>query len=182
MNESANKSLRQQIYHSMQERQTEELLQIWRDNDRQEWSNEAFEVIHTILKERLGNVPEQAAEEVELEEEIEQGAEEGPLHDPAKLEQITAWSKALSWITLIGGGLIFAGYVLYYLFLRLMLSSGSDSKTASWAAQKMESIKILDVVTNFGVALIIFLALQGLAQLIYLLMDTYDELIGRQEG
>ena len=179
MNEFANKSLRQQIYHSMQERQTEELLQIWRDNDRQEWSNEAFEVIHTILKERLGNVPEQAAEEVELEEEIEQGAGEGPLHDPAKLEQITAWSKALSWITLIGGGLIFAGYVLYYLFLRLMLSSG---QYIGWTAQELESIKILDVVTNFGVALIIFLALQGLAQLIYLMMDTYDELIGRQEG
>lgn len=179
MNEPSNKSLRQQIYHSMQERQTEELLQIWRENDRQEWSNEAFEVIRTILKERLGSVPEQDAEDVDLEEEIEQGAEEGPLHDPAKLEKIVTWSKALSWITLIGGGLIFAGYVFYYLFLRLMLSSGQYT---GWAAQKLETIKILDVVTNFGVALIIFLALQGLAQLIYLMKDTYDELIGRQEG
>ena len=45
----------------MKLKETEELLEIWSDNDRLEWSDEAFEAIRVILLERLGEVPPQAA-------------------------------------------------------------------------------------------------------------------------
>jgi len=45
----------------MKLKETDELLEIWSKNDRTEWSNDAFEAIHSILFERLGNVPPQEA-------------------------------------------------------------------------------------------------------------------------
>ncbi len=59
MSENQESELLQSIRHSMQSKSSEELLAIWRKNDRNEWSDEAFSIIHDILFERFGNVPEQ---------------------------------------------------------------------------------------------------------------------------
>jgi tetratricopeptide (TPR) repeat protein len=79
-NETQGNSLRQQIYSRMQEKDTEELLDIWNRNDREEWSDDAFEIIHNILLERLGSVPEQADAEGHLERAYE-------YEDTAELEK-----------------------------------------------------------------------------------------------
>ncbi len=50
-----NTKLVQDIGAKMREKQTHELLVIWSANDRQQWSDEAFEAISMVLKER--NVP-----------------------------------------------------------------------------------------------------------------------------
>src|SRR5512139_582545 len=52
-------SLREQIHNNMNLKETEELLELWRNNDRAEWSQEAFEIIKEILKERGVEIPEQ---------------------------------------------------------------------------------------------------------------------------
>ena len=52
-------TLSKSIYQNMQLKDSDELLKIWVKNDRLEWSDEAFSIIHDILLERLGNVPEQ---------------------------------------------------------------------------------------------------------------------------
>lgn len=59
MTEMHESELLQSIRHNMQSKSSEELLKIWRKNDRDEWSDEAFSIIHNILLERLENVPEQ---------------------------------------------------------------------------------------------------------------------------
>lgn len=48
-----------QIYKKLQEKETEELLEIWQQNNRDEWSDNAFTAIHEILLERLGSEPPQ---------------------------------------------------------------------------------------------------------------------------
>ena len=52
-------SLRDQMYNRWNSRETEDLLEIWHENDREEWSDTAFEVIKQILTERLGEIPPQ---------------------------------------------------------------------------------------------------------------------------
>jgi hypothetical protein len=52
-------SLSKSIYQNMQLKDSDELQEIWIKNDRLEWSNEAFSIVHDILLERLGSVPEQ---------------------------------------------------------------------------------------------------------------------------
>lgn len=65
-----NDELRQQIYKELNLRETEDLLEIWRTNDHEDWSDTAFEVIKEILTERLGEIPPQGISgEEQLEEE-----------------------------------------------------------------------------------------------------------------
>ncbi len=50
-----------QLHHQFNQRDTDELLTIWQENNRGDWSETAFEVIREILQERLGQVPPQNA-------------------------------------------------------------------------------------------------------------------------
>lgn len=54
-----NEELREQIYKELDLRETDDLLDIWRTNDREEWSDIAFEVVKEILNKRIGEVPQQ---------------------------------------------------------------------------------------------------------------------------
>ena len=51
--------LRKQIYENLDLKETEELVEIWRTNDRVEWTEQAFDVVREILKDRLGKLPKQ---------------------------------------------------------------------------------------------------------------------------
>jgi hypothetical protein len=53
-------SLTSSILSSMELKTTEELEEIWRRNNRTEWTNDAFDVVRKILLERTKAVPEQA--------------------------------------------------------------------------------------------------------------------------
>src|ERR1044071_1149614 len=52
-------NLHRQIYQEMNLRETGELLEIWQNNDRFEWSDIAFDIINEILKERGVEIPAQ---------------------------------------------------------------------------------------------------------------------------
>jgi hypothetical protein len=52
--------LRQTIYLNFSQRDTEELLEIWRAHDREQWSETAFDVIREILQERQVELPQES--------------------------------------------------------------------------------------------------------------------------
>ena len=51
--------LHKQIYANLNSKDTEELLDIWKTNDRAEWSDLAFEILEEILTERVDTLPQQ---------------------------------------------------------------------------------------------------------------------------
>lgn len=51
--------LRKQIYNSLSQKETDELVEIWQTNDRVQWTEMAFDVIREILQERLGELSPQ---------------------------------------------------------------------------------------------------------------------------
>ena len=51
--------LRDQIYNNMNMKDTDELIEIWETNNRYEWTDTAFDVVHQILLNRIGELPEQ---------------------------------------------------------------------------------------------------------------------------
>jgi small-conductance mechanosensitive channel len=112
MNDNLDDPLYKNIYPSMQEKETDELLRIWKENDREQWSDTAFEVIHDILLERIGQLPEQAPRE-EVKRELEH------LHNPMTLLRISSWSNILSWFILI----LTISFILVALFNRFLLGS-----------------------------------------------------------
>jgi hypothetical protein len=66
--------LRDQIYKSMDLKETDELLGIWQTNNRAEWTDTTFEIVEEILKKRIGNIPPQ--NEPVLEPDNEENNEE----------------------------------------------------------------------------------------------------------
>ncbi len=61
--------LRRQIYGNLNLKETDELLEIWQVNNRGEWSDQAFESIRDILKERGVEIPKQNEPVYEVEKE-----------------------------------------------------------------------------------------------------------------
>lgn len=101
-----NNSLKEQIYRNMNLKDTEELLELWQENDRVEWSETAFDVMKEILIERLGEIPPQGApifeyvaEEVddesygfsELELKIIDNENPPEFYDPFEVLKISKW-------------------------------------------------------------------------------------------
>lgn len=62
--------LRNQIHNNLSLKDTNELLEIWKINDRAEWSDTAFEVLREILKDRGKEIPPQAEPVLEHQEEL----------------------------------------------------------------------------------------------------------------
>jgi hypothetical protein len=54
-----NEEFRRQVYDNMNLKETDELVEIWRANDHLEWSDEAFEVIAEILRDRAVDLASQ---------------------------------------------------------------------------------------------------------------------------
>ena len=61
--------LHDQIYRNMNLKETEELLAIWQANNRDEWSDEAMEIVRDILTERAVEIPNQTESTTENEAE-----------------------------------------------------------------------------------------------------------------
>ena len=51
--------LHKQIYNTLNLKETDELIEIWKKNDRVEWTEDTFNVIQEILQERLEELPPQ---------------------------------------------------------------------------------------------------------------------------
>ncbi len=63
-----NENLRKQIYNNLQSKDIYEQLEIWRKNDRTQWSDLTFEILEGILSKKLDAIPEQDAPTTELDE------------------------------------------------------------------------------------------------------------------
>lgn len=80
--------LRAQIYAKMQEKTTEELLEIWEQHNRNIWTELAFDVIREILQTRIGEVPEPAITAPVEKEEAEDSS--------ARRVRLAIWARSLS--------------------------------------------------------------------------------------
>jgi hypothetical protein len=145
------------IIENMRGKETSDLLKIWGDNDRDAWSDDAFVAIHDILQERLGSVPEQAQPE---------DRETGDIwHNPDRLFSIATWAKSLSWAALIVCGLL--------AIVQAALQAQSLAGTAPMNLGVV-SYFFLSLVSGLISAAVLFLVLQGVGEIIYILIDIFD--------
>ena len=80
-----NDDLRSQIYRSLDQKETDELLEMWKKNDHVEWSDIAFEVLAEILRKRIDDLPTQDNPINEVADKKEETADDGLEHWEAKL-------------------------------------------------------------------------------------------------
>jgi hypothetical protein len=156
--------LKQQIYERMDLKNTEELLNIWRNENREEWTDTAFEVVKEILLTRLGTLPPQEPDPTTRD--IEE-----PIHNQNKLLRISAWANILSWAILILYGAR---------FLMDMISALHGFQILN----KSASFVLLDLTTfiptfvQLALGLTFFLILQAVSECILLFLDVEEN--GRQ--
>lgn len=97
-------NLYQQVYSSLNLKETDELVEIWQTNDRVEWSQTAFDVIQDILQERLGELPPQdepvleytedddEEDDIETDFDFQLDDENFPeFYDPYEVLQLERW-------------------------------------------------------------------------------------------
>lgn len=67
---------RRQVFNSLNMRDTEDLLEIWQENNRAEWEQVAFDVIAEILQSRLGTAPPQGEPSYEFSEPADEESDD----------------------------------------------------------------------------------------------------------
>lgn len=161
----ANHSLRELIYTSLQQKGTEELLGIWKQNDREGWTDIAFEAIHDILMERLGSVPEQGVgEALDTAEPVE---ELDTYHDPDLLAGISTQAGVVAKVVLIASVVIWVtSLVRYFLMARQSLAEGLN----------VGELVFLAIGSGFTLltGAFYFVVLRFMSEAGYILMDIED--------
>jgi hypothetical protein len=164
-------TFRAYIYNKMQEKETEELLAIWQENDRNIWTEEALEIVRDILIERLGQIPDKVLQSSAVNPDAgENNTIVSTMGYPAdkKLIWIADWSNILSWAILIVTA-IYSILRLAYQFINYLTISQSAGNHFFDVA-----FPIVDAIYSLIYAGFIYFVLQAITEIIYLLMDIRD--------
>jgi len=151
-------AVKQQIYNNLAEKETDVLLEIWYEQDLDKWSDDAFQAIESILIDRLGDIPKKPAPEGS--EDYLRIAEYPMDH---KLTIVADLANRISWLVLI-----FAGIMLIIEIIQAVQGIQYGEPALS----------ILGLVANMVDGLLfkgfIFITLQAISEIIYLLMDIRE--------
>lgn len=173
-------SLREQIRNQMNLIETNELLEIWQNNDRAEWSDDAFEVIKEILNERGVDLPEQHKPVYEHSEKKNQedngfSAEElriiddenpPDFYDPLDVLSTTKW---IDWMA--------KAMIVFTILSNVVNSSRTLQIVQSFFVRNPNPILVY-VITGFAIVLntvisiiVIYFPLKALAHILRILME-----------
>lgn len=170
MEEEKGRSLRDEIYARMSEKDTEDLIEIYHENDLESPTEESLEIVRQILLERLGTLPEPETEAEEESSPDEEEEEEFEFPQDKVLYRIADWSSRLS------------GIIVAVAVINVIVKSGSyfafiiDVPLAEWNSSRIFDlvITILSYLETLLYAGFLYLLLQAVTEVIYLLMDIRD--------
>jgi len=89
-------SLSNEIYNELNLKSTDELLEIWKKNDRSVWSDDGFKAIKKILIERQGSVPSQQVASTEEDSDTD------TYYNIDKITSLATTANILAWVILVG--------------------------------------------------------------------------------
>ena len=109
MDRHDDESLREMARVRMQQKETEELLIIWKQKDREEWTDTALDVVEEILIDRLGTIPHQGGDPEELPVQ-----ELDTYFDPEVMSRVSELAKAAATIVAVASVVIWLSTVFEY--------------------------------------------------------------------
>lgn len=165
--------LRWHIFQSMDGKPTEELLEIWQVNDRSTWSDQAFEVVAEILRQRLGELPAQNEMVTTAPYPVNQGSDdlEPSAKEPEfyRPKEVLWLQKQLKWVAIVSVVATLATEARSILvFLRVISSQNQES-----SPELIVNTLILMAVAVFTLvsAAVSYIALRWLASILGILME-----------
>src|SRR5258706_12134690 len=144
-----------QVRQRMRERDTDSLLQIWRREDGEGWSDEAYEIVRQTLVERGVEPPEPPAANRADHAASPAEDEEDVYHNFGRLMSVASWAAALSWLFLALAAVLLL--MAAFTFLNVLLGTGGLGSGAD----------LLQVITQTGGCLLcafFFVLCQALSQ------------------
>ncbi|MBL8077031.1 MAG: hypothetical protein JNM55_03640 [Anaerolineales bacterium] len=174
----SNEELRKQIRNNFELKDTYELLMIWKKNNRVVWSDTAFEILESILKERLGKVLPQDNPIYERDEAIEDDNDfedwEVKLldnEDQPELYEATKVLELIRNINKVAIGIIIINVLhglLNFQFIRALLLG-----TPMSFAESVQSIpNELGIIFTVGLKILVtYFPLKALNQILRILME-----------
>jgi len=170
--------LRKQIHNNLGQKDTYELLEIWKTNDRVEWSDTAFEILEEILRERVKEIPPQNEPVLEHEEESIQddGSEEWEVkllddENQPELYDTLEVLKLRDYINIVATGVIIVHVLLGLLnfqFVRALLQGSPISFAEILRSLPNEIFTILNIGLRIAVT---YFPLKALAQILRIFME-----------
>jgi hypothetical protein len=158
-----------QIYTHLDEKDTDELLEIWRKNDRSEWTDEAFNALGLLLLQRVGKLPEQGPPLDEHDAQLyEEEQRRGLYPAERRLIWIAELARNLSWVNLV----LAVAYAVYRLFRNSIPQAPAPAFGFVMTDQGLGSL--FSIADSLILAGVIFVLLQAVAEIIYLLMDIRE--------
>lgn len=154
MTEQSSDALSKKLYENMRQKSTEELLQIWKENDRTEWSDEAYVAIKQVLDERGVSLPAQTAPAVVQEDDNDPNAD--------GLVRLSTWANLLSWV-----GLLVTAGISGINIVSMLSSTGLNIGVA-------EIFNILSALLILLVGCFLFVFFQLVAKGIFVMLDILD--------
>lgn len=165
-------NLRQDIYQNLDQKETAELVEMWLTNDRFEWTDLTFEVIHDILQERIGELPPQNEpvldhDEVESDDEAE--SDYAPVfYKPKNVAWLEKWLTRASIL-----------YLVIFTILNFMNLPDRRFSVMTYFQNAETSVGFLPwliavILVLFSIAvevIIVYLPLKALAYILNILME-----------
>ena len=149
------------IRETMQEKDTEELIAIWRTKDRSEWTEAAYQIVEAILIQRLGGLPEpvETGETGELEEE-------DTYHDPEELDVICNRANSLATLAMVLAYVFIGLAIVVFVITILITSSSSIGNALLFALPATLSVLFLALLCS-----VLNVMLKTFEEGLYLLLD-----------
>lgn len=161
--------LRKQIYDNLNLKETDELVEIWKKNDRVEWAEDTFNIIRDILQERLGELPLQDEPILEYTDGNEDENEDLPeLYNPREVLRLEKWLYRAAIASIVASVIssLLGLPQTQRIVLSYFLVNGSGSDFVAWL--------IAIVIFTFAVLLqsiLIYFPLKALGFILKMLME-----------
>jgi hypothetical protein len=172
-----NREFRQNIYNELNLRETEDLLEIWQENDRLEWSEDVFVVIREILNARGVELPQQEEAKYEhdesedyefTEEELRIVDDENPpdFYDPLEVLKVSKWINLA--LKAMIGLIVIQNLLNLSTFWRIAQSYFVGSKYIAGAYP----LTLMLVAVNIGITILLtYIPLKLLSPILRILME-----------
>ncbi len=166
--DSEKAALRKQVFEQMNFKETDELLEIWRNSNRKKWTEVALDVVKEILIDKLGEIPPEQTMEEEIEKIEEDVSTAIPgkntFHNEKNLLNTASWARILSWIFLW----------LYLIAGVLRIISELQDMKQAFALNLSQSYVWIGLLSTPLTGFMYFLILQAVSEGLYMLMDLEE--------
>lgn len=166
--------IRKQVYNNLNQKATDELIEIWQKNDHVAWTEAAFAAVREILLLRLGDLPPQGAGRSSQEYPNNDAIERPRFYQPNQVNRLVNWLNRIAVIAVV---VIFAKNLILIPDMRYIVISFAPTNQ-TWADISWFVAVLLSISQLILESALYYFPLKALTYILKILMEM--EFTGRE--